>query len=137
VHHLPLDIRRRGRVRVSYLSRLPIRSRVIQGRSTRTGVTMARTKKIVRREWTKEDVRQMKTMAKAKAGVTKIAKSLKRTPGATQVMAAKLGVSLSTRIWSKHRAGLATVAAVHPCREAAATVKCRSPASRCAFPRKS
>jgi hypothetical protein len=37
----------------------------------------------------------MKTMAKAKAGVGKISKSLKRTPGATSVMAAKLGVSLS------------------------------------------
>jgi hypothetical protein len=98
VRYLPLDIRRRGRVRVSYPSRLPIRSRVIQVRSTKTGVTMVRTKKIARREWTREDVRQMKTMAKAKAGVTKIAKSLKRTPGATQVMAAKLGVSLSTRI---------------------------------------
>jgi hypothetical protein len=98
VRHLPLDIRRRGRERVSYPSRLPIRRRVIQDRSTKTGVTMVRTKKIARREWTKEDVRQMKTMAKAKAGVTKIAKSLKRTPGATQVMAAKLGVSLSTRI---------------------------------------
>ena len=58
---------------------------------------MAKTKKIVRREWTKEDVRQMKAMAKAKAGVKKISKSLKRTPGATSVMAAKLGVSLSTR----------------------------------------
>ena len=59
---------------------------------------MARTKKkIVRREWTKGDVRQLKTMAKAKAGVTKIAKSLKRTSGATSVMAAKLGVSLSMR----------------------------------------
>ena len=43
---------------------------------------MARTKKkIVRREWTKDDVRQLKTMAKAKAGVTKISKSLKRTSG--------------------------------------------------------
>jgi hypothetical protein len=30
-------------------------------------------------------------------GVTKIAKALKRTPGATTVMAAKLGVSLSMR----------------------------------------
>jgi len=59
---------------------------------------MARTKKkIVRREWTKDDVRQLKTMAKAKAGVTKISKSLKRTSGATSVMAAKLGVSLSMR----------------------------------------
>ena len=58
---------------------------------------MAKVRKIVRREWTKDDVRQMKTMARAKAGVRKIAKSLKRTPGATTVMAAKLGVSLAMR----------------------------------------
>ena len=58
---------------------------------------MAKAKKLVRRPWTKDDVRQMKTMAKAKSGVTKIAKALKRTPGATGVMAAKLGVSLSMR----------------------------------------
>jgi hypothetical protein len=58
---------------------------------------MAKTKKIVRREWTKDDVRQMKAMAKAKAGVKMISRTLKRTPGATSVMAAKLGVSLSMR----------------------------------------
>jgi hypothetical protein len=58
---------------------------------------MAKTKKIIRREWTKDDVRQMKAMAKAKAGVKKISRTLKRTPGATSVMAAKLGVSLSMR----------------------------------------
>jgi len=58
---------------------------------------MAKKKKIYRREWTKEDVRQLRTMAKAKAGVKKIAKSLKRTPGATTVKAAKLNISLSTR----------------------------------------
>ena len=58
---------------------------------------MAMAKKIVRREWTKADVKQLKTMAKARVGVTKISKSLKRTPGATSVMAAKLGVSLSMR----------------------------------------
>jgi len=62
-----------------------------------TGVEMAKPKKIVRRAWTKEDVRQMKAMAKAKAGVKKISRTLKRTPGATSVMAAKLGVSLSMR----------------------------------------
>jgi hypothetical protein len=63
---------------------------------TRIGVNRARTKKkIVRREWSNDDVRQLKTMAKAKAGVAKI--SLKRTLGATSVMAAKLGVSLSMR----------------------------------------
>ena len=58
---------------------------------------MARAKKTVRREWTKDDIRQMKAMAKAKSGVIRISKSLKRTPGATSVMAAKLGVSLSMR----------------------------------------
>jgi hypothetical protein len=58
---------------------------------------MAKAKKIARREWTKDDVRQMKSMAKAKSGVTKISKSLKRTPGAISVMATKLGVSLSMR----------------------------------------
>jgi hypothetical protein len=58
---------------------------------------MPKAKKAIHRAWTKEDVRTMKTMAKAKSGVTKIAKTLKRTPGATSVMAAKLGVSLSTR----------------------------------------
>jgi hypothetical protein len=58
---------------------------------------MPKAKKAIRRTWTKDDVRTMKTMAKAKSGVTKIAKTLKRTAGATSVMAAKLGVSLSTR----------------------------------------
>ena len=58
---------------------------------------MAKAKKVVRRAWTKDDVRTMKTMAKAKSGVAKIAKVLKRTPGATTVMAAKLGISLSVR----------------------------------------
>jgi hypothetical protein len=61
------------------------------------GVRMAKAKKVVRRAWTKDDIRTMKTMAKARSGVTRIAKALKRTPGATSVMAAKLGVSLSMR----------------------------------------
>jgi hypothetical protein len=58
---------------------------------------MAKTSKVVRRGWTKDDVRQLKTMARAKAGVRRIAKSLKRTPGATIVKASKLGISLSMR----------------------------------------
>jgi hypothetical protein len=57
---------------------------------------MAKKKKVIRR-WTKEDIRTVKTMAKAKAGVKKIAKTLKRTVGATTFKAAKLGVSLSMR----------------------------------------
>ena len=58
---------------------------------------MAKSKKAVRRAWSKDDIRTMKTMAKARSGVSKIAKALKRTPGATRVMAAKIGVSLSLR----------------------------------------
>jgi hypothetical protein len=53
--------------------------------------------RVVRRAWTKDDVRQMKSMAKARSGARKIAKALKRTRGAVTVMAAKLGVSLSMR----------------------------------------
>ena len=58
---------------------------------------MAKAKKAVRRAWSKDDIRTMKTMAKARSGVSKIAKALKRTPGATRVIAAKIGVSLSMR----------------------------------------
>ena len=61
------------------------------------GTEMARKKKVVGRAWTKDDLRLLKSMAKDKQGVTKIAKALKRTIGATSVMAAKRGVSLSTR----------------------------------------
>jgi hypothetical protein len=57
---------------------------------------MAKKKTVVRR-WTKDDLRTLKSMAKAKAGVKKIAKALKRTPGATTVKAAKLRISLDTR----------------------------------------
>ena len=70
---------------------------LIQARFSKKGTEMAKKKKVVRRAWSKEDVRTLKTMAKSKAGVTKIAKALKRSPGATTVMAAKRGVSLSMR----------------------------------------
>ena len=58
---------------------------------------MAKKKRIVRRAWTKDDIRTLKSMAKDKQGVKKIAKALKRTPGATSVMAVKRGISLSMR----------------------------------------
>jgi hypothetical protein len=54
-------------------------------------------KKKLIRQWSKEDHRTLKTMAKEKNGVKKIAKALKRTVGATSVMAAKRGISLSMR----------------------------------------
>ena len=56
---------------------------------------MARRSK--RREWTKYDVRELKSLARQKTPVTKIAKLLKRTLRATQQKAYSLGVSLDSR----------------------------------------
>ena len=56
---------------------------------------MARRSK--RREWTKYDVRELKSLARQKTPVAKIAKSLKRTLRATQQKAYSLGVSLDSR----------------------------------------
>jgi hypothetical protein len=42
-------------------------------------------------------VRELKSLAKKKTGVARIAKALKRTAGAIAVKAHQLGVSLDTR----------------------------------------
>jgi hypothetical protein len=54
-------------------------------------------KKTKRREWTKGDVAQLKSMAKKKTPAPKIAQALKRTVGATRQKALALGVSLNSR----------------------------------------
>jgi hypothetical protein len=54
-------------------------------------------KKTKVRAWTKDDVRELKTLARQKMPVAKIAKSLKRTLGATRQKAFSLGVSLDSR----------------------------------------
>jgi hypothetical protein len=55
----------------------------------------AKKKSVARRSWTKDDLRTLKSLAKTKVGVKKISKALKRSAGATQVMAAKQGISLA------------------------------------------
>jgi hypothetical protein len=50
-----------------------------------------------RRGWSKDDVRELKTLARGKTPAAKIAKSLKRTVGATRQKAFSLGVSLDSR----------------------------------------
>ena len=50
-----------------------------------------------RREWTKTDVRELKSLARGKTPTRKIARSLKRTEGATRQKAFSLGVSLGSR----------------------------------------
>jgi hypothetical protein len=54
-------------------------------------------KKSKRRAWSKEDVRVLKTLARQKTPASKIARTLKRTEGATRQRASSLGVSLETR----------------------------------------
>ena len=54
-------------------------------------------KKAKRREWTKDDVKELKTMARNKTPAPKNAKALKRTVGATRQKALALGVSLNSR----------------------------------------
>lgn len=51
-----------------------------------------------RREWTKMDVRELKTLAREKTPTRKIVRSLKRTEGATRQKAFSLGVSLDSRV---------------------------------------
>jgi len=50
-------------------------------------------KTIKRREWTKEDVRTLKTLAREGTKTRTIARRLRRTEGATYQQASKLGVS--------------------------------------------
>ena len=59
------------------------------------GKALPRAKKPpVRRPWSKDDMRALKSMAR-KEPVSKIAKSLKRTEGATRQKAKVIGLSLS------------------------------------------
>ena len=72
------------------------RSRHMLGnRSQNTGVVMQRQQS--RARGPKIISAELKTLARQKVPVKKIAKSLKRTPGATQQKAFTLGVSLDSR----------------------------------------
>lgn len=54
-------------------------------------------KKVKRRAWTKEDVRELKALARAKTPAPKIARTFKRTEGAIRQKALNLGISLNSR----------------------------------------
>jgi hypothetical protein len=54
-------------------------------------------RKAKRRAWTAEHVRSLKSMAKKKTPARKIAKTLKRTEGATRQKAFSMGLSLDSR----------------------------------------
>jgi hypothetical protein len=56
---------------------------------------MAR-KAVKRREWTKDDVRELRAFAREKTKVSVIARKLKRTEGATRQKAYSLNLSLAS-----------------------------------------
>jgi hypothetical protein len=60
-------------------------------------------KKTKRREWTSDDVRELKQLAKAKTPAAQIARKLKRTEGATRQKALTLSVSLNSRVTAGKR----------------------------------
>lgn len=51
-------------------------------------------KKLVRREYTTDDVKELKAHSKARTPVAKVAKALKRTEGSVRQKAGKLGIGL-------------------------------------------
>jgi NADH:ubiquinone oxidoreductase subunit len=55
-------------------------------------------KKIKRRAWTTQHVNTLKSMAKKKMPAGRIAKTLKRTEGATRQKAFSMGLSLDSRL---------------------------------------
>jgi len=50
-----------------------------------------------RKEWTKEDIKTLKAHSKSKTSLVKIAKEMKRTPGALRQRAFKDGLALGHR----------------------------------------
>lgn len=57
----------------------------------------AKTKKSVRREYTKVDVKELRAHSKVRTPVAKIAKLTKRTEGSLRQKALKLGIKLGHR----------------------------------------
>jgi hypothetical protein len=54
-------------------------------------------KKVVRREYTREDVKELRAHSKARTPIAKIAKLMKRTEGSLRQKARKLGIGLGHR----------------------------------------
>jgi hypothetical protein len=65
--------------------------------------TIARTKRVVRRDWTRADVKELRQHSKDKTRVRTISKVLKRTPGALRQKARALGIPLGHRRIKKKR----------------------------------
>jgi hypothetical protein len=58
---------------------------------------MPKKKAPARKQWTKEDVRELKAHSKTKTLVAKVAKAMKRSEGAVRQKATAIGVGLGHR----------------------------------------
>lgn len=58
---------------------------------------IARRKRVVRRDWTRAEVRELKTHSKNKTPVKTASRALRRTPGALRQKAYALGIPLGHR----------------------------------------
>jgi hypothetical protein len=72
---------------------------VVEGASNQVEIEVAKKskKKIVRREYTNADVKELRAHSKAKTPIAKIIKLTKRTEGSLRQKALKLGISLGHR----------------------------------------
>ena len=66
--------------------------------------TIARRKLVVRRDWTRAEVKELRQHSKDKTRVKTISRALKRTPGALRQKARVLGIPLGHRRTKKKRA---------------------------------
>jgi hypothetical protein len=66
--------------------------------------TIARRKRVVRRDWTRAEVKQLRQHSKDKTRVKSISRALRRTPGALRQKARALGIPLGHRRPKKKRA---------------------------------
>lgn len=61
-------------------------------------------KRVVRRDWTRADLKELRQHSRAKTPVKSISRALKRTPGALRQKARVLGIPLGHRRPKKKRA---------------------------------
>ena len=64
-------------------------------------MAVARTKRVIRREWTRDEVKELKKHSKNKTPVKTVSRALKRTPAALRQKAYALGISLGHRAKSE------------------------------------
>jgi hypothetical protein len=60
-------------------------------------MAVARTKRVVRRDWTRDEVKELRKHSKGKTPVKTVSRALKRTPAALRQKAYALGISLGHR----------------------------------------